>query len=189
MKTIRYGRRETILLPGGRTESFGLVLAGGARIVREDYAGNATLLASIGPGEIFAEAFAIGRMPLTVTVQSVRDGTQVLWLPCKSLFSPCRKACPAHAALLSNLMRLLALKNLFLNGRIAHLSKRTLREKALSYLIEESQRQGGRRFTVPFDRQGMADYLACDRSALSAVLCRLREEGVIAFHKNKFTLL
>jgi CRP-like cAMP-binding protein len=34
----------------------------------------------------------------------------------------------------------------------------------------------------------MADYLAADRSALSAVLGKLRREGIIQFHKNQFTL-
>lgn len=189
MRTIRYGKQETVLRTGGRLESLGLVTEGGVHIVREDFEGNATLLAAIGPGEIFAEAFAIGDVPLSVTVQALQKGAEILWIPSGRLSAPCQKACPAHAALLSNLMRQLARKNLFLNGRIAHLSKRTLREKALSYLTEEARRQGGRHFTVPLDRQGMADYLACDRSALSAVLCRLREEGVVAFHKNEFTLL
>ena len=59
----------------------------------------------------------------------------------------------------------------------------------LSYLSEQAVRQGSRRVTIPFDRQGLADYLAADRSALSAVLGRLRDEGVLSFHKNEFTLL
>lgn len=189
MRTGRYGGQETVLHAGERTERFGLVLTGAIRVIREDYQGAATLLAAIGPGEIFAEAFAIGGEPLSVSVQAAQIGAEILWIPHSRLSAPCQKACPAHAALLTNLMRLLAQKNLFLNSRIEHLSRRTLREKALSYLAEEARRQGGRHFKLPLDRQGMADYLACDRSALSAVLCRLREEGVIAFHKDDFTLL
>ena len=44
-------------------------------------------------------------------------------------------------------------------------------------------------FEIPFDRQGLADYLAADRSALSAVLGKLKKEGVLTFRKNHFTLL
>ena len=48
---------------------------------------------------------------------------------------------------------------------------------------------GGNSFTISLDRAGMADYLAADRSALSAMLGRLKREGIIEYHKNHFTLL
>ena len=40
----------------------------------------------------------------------------------------------------------------------------------------------------PFDRQGLADYLNLDRSALSKELGKMQKEGILEFHKNKFTL-
>lgn len=189
MRMKRYAGRSPILHVGSRPECFGLVLAGSVHILREEYDGSAALLASVGEGEIFAEAFAAGHMPLTVMAQAAQEGAEVLWLPCERVTAPCQNACDSHAVLLSNFMRLLARKNMFLTVRISHLSKRSLRDKVLSYLTEETLRQGSRSVSIPFDRQGMADYLAADRSALSAVLCRLRREGVIEFQKNHFTLL
>lgn len=93
------------------------------------------------------------------------------------------------AKVIINLTRLLARKNIFLTGRIEHLSRRTLREKVRSFLSEQAALAGSREFTISLNRQEMADYLASDRSALSAVLCRMRDEGIIAFHKNRFALL
>ena len=69
-----------------------------------------------------------------------------------------------------------------------HLSRRTLREKVLSYLGEQAAKQGSREFDIPFDRQKLADYLAADRSALSAVLGKLLREGVLTFRKHHFIL-
>ena len=94
----------------------------------------------------------------------------------------------AVPALTANALRLSARKNVFLTERIEHLTRRSLREKVLSYLRAESMRAGSATFTVPFDRQTLADHLGCDRSALSAVLSKLRAEGVLDVHKSTFRL-
>ena len=44
-------------------------------------------------------------------------------------------------------------------------------------------------FEIPFDRQELADYLAVDRSGLSAEISKLRAEGLIESEKNYFRLL
>ena len=49
--------------------------------------------------------------------------------------------------------------------------------------------QGSREFTIPFNRQELADYLCVERSAMSATLGKLREEGILTFRKNFFHLL
>ena len=43
-------------------------------------------------------------------------------------------------------------------------------------------------FTIPYDRQGLADYLNADRSALSSELSKLQKEGVLSYKKNTFSL-
>ena len=177
----RYGTGSVLLQAGETTGRFGIVLAGAAQLWKEDYQGNRALLARLEPGEPFAEVFACLGTPLTVTAEAAGE-TAVLWLPYVSIASRGGQLC-------ENLLRSFAAKNLFLTGRIEHLSKRTLRQKALSYLSEQSLRAGSRSFRIPLNRQELADYLAADRSALSAVLSSLREEGVLTFHKNRFTLL
>ena len=177
----RYGTGSVLLQAGETAERFGIVLAGAAQLWKEDYQGNRALLARLEPGEPFAEVFACLGTPLTVTAEAAGE-TAVLWLPYVSIASRGGQLC-------ENLLRSFAAKNLFLTGRIEHLSKRTLRQKALSYLSEQSLRAGSRSFRIPLNRQELADYLAADRSALSAVLSALRREGVLTFHKNRFTLL
>ena len=70
-----------------------------------------------------------------------------------------------------------------------HLSKCTLREKILSYLSDVSIKAGKNEFDIPFDRQGLADYLAADRSAVSSVLAKLKAEGILDYNKNHFVLI
>ena len=48
--------------------------------------------------------------------------------------------------------------------------------------------QGSSSFSIPFDRQQLADYLGVDRSALSKELGRMRDEGLLETRKNHFFL-
>ena len=69
------------------------------------------------------------------------------------------------------------------------MSKRFTRDKLLSYLSEQARRHNSNTFIIPFNRQQLADFLSVDRSAMSNELCKLRDEGLLIFERNKFTLL
>ena len=177
-----YRKGERILSAGERCAAAGVLLEGGALIVKEDARGDLAVVARVGEGELFAEAFAFAGEPLTVSVTAAEDA-RVLWLDAAAIVA-------GHIpALTANALRLAARKNLFLTERIEHLTRHSLREKVLSCLRAASRRAGGGTFTLPLGRQELADYLGCDRSALSAVLSRLKREGVLDVHKSTFRLL
>ena len=68
-------------------------------------------------------------------------------------------------------------------------SMRTTREKLIAYLSDEAKKQKSASFTIPFNRQQLADFLSVDRSAMSNELCKMRTEGLLEFEKNRFRLL
>ena len=68
-------------------------------------------------------------------------------------------------------------------------AKRTTREKLLAYLYEQEKFHGKRTFTIPFDRQALADYLGVERSAMSAELSKLQKEGLIRYQRSSFELM
>lgn len=80
-------------------------------------------------------------------------------------------------------------KNRNLVQKLGHISRRTTREKLISYLSEEAKKKNSSRFTIPFNRQQLADFLSVDRSAMSNELCKMRDEGLLQFDKNQFILL
>ena len=49
-------------------------------------------------------------------------------------------------------------------------------------------RAGAKTFRIPFDRQQLADYLSVERTALSKELGKMRDDGLLDWHKNVFTL-
>ena len=184
----RFRRGQFLLRAGDRVAFAGILLSGEAEVLQEDFWGNRNLLAAVGPGDLFAEAFACAHAVSPVSVLCKTDGS-VLYLNVRAVFSPCEKACAQHKALSQNLIRVLAEKNMQLNEKAGFLSQRTTREKLLAYLSAQARRAGSASFRIPFDRQQLADFLSVNRSAMSQELCQLRDEGRIQFRRNHFALL
>lgn len=176
-----YEKGVWLLRRGEWTDRLGLVLSGTVHILREDFWGNRSIVGLAGPGEIFAESYALAGEPLEVSVLAASDA-RVLFLRVETALTGCGQ-------LTRNLTALLAEKNLTLTRKMRHMARRTTREKLLSYLSAQALRSGGPEFDIPMDRQQLADYLAVDRSAMSAALGKLRDEGVLEFRKNHFRLL
>ena len=86
-------------------------------------------------------------------------------------------------------MKELATKNLMFHKKIEITSQRSTREKLMTYLMQQAKSIGSDSFTVPFDRQELADYLEVERSGLSAEIGKLKKEGILDCTKNRFTLL
>ena len=183
-----YHKGETVFQRGERIDSVALLLEGSIHIQKEDYWGNLSILNEITEGEIFGEVYAcLGSEEILNNAVAVKD-SEVLFLDVKRILTMCPSACPFHGRLIRNLLSVMALKNKMLTQKLEHMSKRTTREKILSSLSEQSQRTGSPVFDIPFNRQQMADFLSVDRSAMSAELGRMRDEGILSFERSHFEL-
>jgi len=187
-REVGFQREDVLLQRGDVTERLGLVLAGTVHILREDFWGNRSIVGLAGPGEIFAESYALTGAPLGVSVQAASDGAALL-LRAGKMISGCTQVCAFHERLSQNLLNLLAKKNLMLTENMRHVTQRTTREKLMSYLSAQALRAESDTFDIPLNRQQLADFLAVERSAMSAALGRLRDAGALEFHKNHFRLL
>ena len=183
------GAGEYILRAGDRTQAMGLLLSGSAFAVQDDLWGQRNIMGKILPPGTFAEPFAAtpGAVLNVSVVASVPS--KVMFLNIQRITTVCSETCPQHALLIRNLVSVLARKNLQLNDKITHMSKRRTREKLLSYLSSESLRQSSLEFDIPFDRQQLADYLCIERSAMSAELSRLQKDGLLATERSHFRLI
>jgi len=185
-KIRTYRKSDIILLSGDSVNFVGLIISGGINIVKEDIDGNATILAKLTASEIFGEVFACAEvLHSPITVQAT-ENTEVLFIDYKKIFMSCTSACIFHTQLIKNMLKLMAQKNLILNQKIEILSKRTTREKLLCFF--DYQRDGARKFAIPYNREEMAAYLCVDRSAMSNELCKMRDDGLIKFNRNDFEL-
>jgi CRP-like cAMP-binding protein len=188
-RVMGFGKDQEIFSEGDAAVYIGIVLSGAVQIVKEDYYGNRSILDRIEPGELFGESFACadgGPLPVSVVAE---DACEIMLLGSRRITVSCSKACSFHSKLIFNLLKVVANRNLAFNRKLEILSKRTTRDKLMTYLMYEAKRQGSQAFTIPFDRQALADYLGVERSAMSAELGKLRREGVLTTNRNQFCLL
>lgn len=178
-----------ILCPAGEPVGFlGVVLSGSVSIESGDVWGNRSILGKLGPGEVFAEAYAcVPDTPLLVSV-AAQEKTKILCLEMERVLTSCPNSCAHHRRLVRNLLQVTAEKNLELTRKISYTSPKSIRGRLLSYLSDQAILQGSRQFAIPFDRQQLADYLGVERSALSKELGKMRREGILQTEKNRFWL-
>ena len=182
-------RGQTVFQEGESAIYVGIVLSGGVQLIRDDYYGNRSIVSHISAAELFGESYAFsGAKVLPVTVQADAD-SRILLIDSRRIRTCCCNACDFHNRLIENLLRLVANKNLMLHQKIHITSQRTTREKLMAYLLQQAKLQGSNAFSIPYDRQALADYLEVDRSGLSVEIGKLRREGVIECEKNQFRLL
>jgi CRP-like cAMP-binding protein len=178
-KTVHVPKGSPVFLEGSPARFVGVVLSGTVQVIREDYYGNRSVLTVLQPGELFAEVFSFaGLTAMPVSVFAVRD-SEVLLLDCRRVLTTCSDSCHFHGLLLKNLLQEMAQKNLALSRKIRYMSQKTTKEKLMSYLLDQAKQQGSPEFTIPFDRQALADYLGVERSAMSAEISKLRRDGQI----------
>ena len=177
-----------VLRTGDTVESIGIVLSGSVLVIQEDIWGNRNILSKAGPAQTFAAAFACAPGSI-LNVSVIADTpTTVLFLNVKRILHVCPSACSHHSRIIRNLLTDLAEKNLRFSEKLTHMGQRTTRAKLMSYFSAEAQRLGTYEFDIPFSRQQLADYLAVERSGLSLELGKMREEGLLDFHKSHFVL-
>ena len=167
----------------------GVVLKGAVDMIKEDVWGNRTMLLRSYAEDIFGETFACGEDSLSVVSFVAAEDCQVMFLSFCRVMHTCTHACVFHQTLIENMVRLIARKNRELMRKVEVVSKKTLREKILSYLSIQAQTQGANRFEIPLGRVEWAEYLCADRSALTRELAKMKDEGLIDYHRNFFEIL
>lgn len=183
-----YEKGNYITHSGQSINCIGVVLCGKVQMVKEDVWGNKSILALMPEKSIFGETFICSKSyNSTVSFQAASDCT-VLYISFDKILHSCTKACEFHSRLINNMVILIAQKNIQLMEKVEITSKKTLREKILSYLSLQAQRNNNLYFTIPLSRIELADYLCADRSALTRELSRMKAEGIVDYYKNTFQL-
>ena len=188
-KVMTLDKKYTVFTEGSPAKYIGVVLSGEVQVVRNDYWGNRSIVENNGEGQTFCEAFACaGEQNLPVSVVASVP-SEVMLLNSDHILHTCSNNCAFHRQLIFNLMQSLAHKNIGYHQRIEVTSKRTTREKIMAYLTLTAKKENSNVFTIPFDRQELADYLEVERSGLSAELSKLVSDGIIKTQKSKFEIL
>lgn len=187
-KVKNYEKKESIVYEGSEARFVGIILSGRAKVMQVDWMGNRSIVSELRECESFGESFAYA-VTEGIPVNIVADERcEVMFIESLRMIQPCCNACDFHKQLILNLMRSLANQNVMFHKRMEITSKRSTRDKLLTYLSLVAREKHSLSFDIPYDRQELADFLEVERSGLSAEISKLRREGILLSERNHFEL-
>lgn len=184
---LDFGKKGDILhKPYKKHGHFGMLLTGAVQACCDDFDGNRMIMAEVKPGVTFGESLCFLKIPDSPVYIYASEDAEVLWLSLKNIYGGTADALTLDIQ--KRFTALLAGRALSMNTRVQILSKRTLREKLIFYFSDLAAASGSQTFKVSLNREDMATYIGSNRAALSRELSKMKEEGIIDFKKNTFSL-
>jgi len=165
-----------------------VVLSGTAELAAYDYDGNKTVLERFIQDSMFGDMFfkPLGTDEFSVFATSP---CEVMYFRYYDAINLCENVCKEHKNFLDNLFMLMSKKLLTQSRHIEILTKRTIREKLMSYFEHQSAENGSFSFSLPMSLSSLADFLSIDRSAMQREIKRLNDGGVIISKGKKIVLV
>ena len=188
-KLLTFKKGDYVFREGEHIDNICVLVHGKLLVQHDDFWGNRNIVNIIRVGEMFGEAYIAPESGALINDVIAAENCHIVFFDFKRILTVCPTACRFHSMVIQNLFFSISEKNRKLVQKISHMSKRSTRSKLISYLSEEAKRHNNSHFTIPFTRQQLADFLCVDRSAMSNELCKMRDEGLLLFDKNEFTLL
>ena len=183
-----FDKNEHIVSQGDKMEEVVLIVKGGANVENIDSMGNISILMRLKKGDVYGLESAYAGEEFFKDSLIATEKTLVLFLNKHRLITPCSNRCKRHDTVVKNLMQMIAERNINLLDKLSHMSKKSIRDKLLSYFSSVRKESDSNYFEIPFNKTELANYLSVDRSAMSTELCKMRQEGIIDFEKNKYLL-
>lgn len=174
---------------GKPISKIGIILSGEINIIKEDFWGNRNILNKFKSGEIFGEVFALAKVSPNNILVETSQNSKILFLDLTNFSIDNENNSSEILKFLSNIFKISLKKNILFTEKLEHITKKTIREKIISYLSTEALKNRSNSFFIKFDRQELADYLFVERSALSRELSSMKKDGLIEYNKNHFTLI
>ena len=165
---------------------FCILLEGDAQLITYDDNGNKKIIYYYQPNDVFGEAF--------FKIYTNRELFVLAKKKCKVLFYPydiaerCTENCWYHIDLVRNLPDLILHSISKQNFRVLLLSKKSVRDKLMTYFNSLASESKTKSFELPFSLTDLSDYLMIERTAMMREIKRLKDENIIKKNKNKITI-
>jgi len=184
---IREGK--SIQIGNQYSQMIGTVFSGSTYVYSVDYEGNKALLKSIGLGETSGTLYSMLDYSNSLLEFTVTTDSEIIFIRPEYLYIADVKLAVIQQKILVNLLA--SQRQIFLDitEHLACLSQRSIKDKILRFLKIICDKEHSYTFTIPFSREELANHLAVDRASLSRSLSELKDEGIIDYRKNNFTIL
>ena len=184
-----FNKNQPIVSQGDDMDEIMLIVKGSAIVQNTDQMANISILNKLKRGDVYGLASAYAGDTSYKDSVVAAEKTLVLFMNKHRVINPCPNRCKRHDIVVKHVMQMVAESNIQLLEKVTHMSKRTIRDKLLSYFYSLSEKSGSNYFEIPFNKTELANFLSVDRSAMSTELARMKEDGLIDFEKRQFHLI
>lgn len=182
-------KNESIIQDGDDSNYIYIILSGHARSYSLDIDGNRNIINDFPKDSIFGlEYYNTKQKSYKEYLLAVED-TIVIILNSYRCINPCQNRCKRHIDFTKSIFEEISRLLVENKKRIDVICQSKTRDKILKYLKYVKAQTRKEYFTIPYNRQEMADYLGVERTALSYELSKLKAEGIIDYDKNSFKLI
>lgn len=187
-RTRRYQKGEFLLLAGYANKDVGILLQGRVTALKNTVDGASVAITRMAAGGLFGDVLSGSSERSPVSVMAETD-CLAMFFPYQKIIRPCAHLHETHLQLMQNLVLTISNKYFALDRRVDLLICKSLRARISLWLLDEAEKNASDTFTVPLTRAALAEYLNCDRSALSRELGRMQSENLIETYRGSFKIL
>ena len=185
--TVKFTKGINIIDYMDRTNSIGIIDTGSIDIIQTDYDGNETLIDELKENDIFGST--IYSIVLSDECSIItKENTNVTFIDYREIENAEFIKSEFYITFVQNLLAIIFEQMSIKNKRIDILTKKTIRNKLLTYFKQLSKEQGSKSITLPFSLSHLARFISVDRSAMIRELKYLKEEGMIDQKTKKIRL-
>lgn len=185
--TTRFFKKDSIIMSYiNNAGVVGVVIDGEVSISRKNANGESFVVVNLTSGDVFGEVFSNFGFD-DLYARAVCD-TSIVFIDYFRIINQCKKACECHGKMIANLFEVLSSRVNAYSERIEVLSRRTIRDKVLTYFEILARKSLSRSFVIPFSYTEFANYLGVDRAAMTREISNLKEDGLIFSEGRKITL-
>lgn len=186
---VNFEKHQVIVRQGEPMENIVLIVKGGAKIENLDSLGNINILMQLKAGEAYGLETAYAGDDNYKDSLIATEKTLVLFMNRYRLLTQCDNRCKRHEIVIKKINQMIAENNIELQNKLTHMSKKTIREKLMSYFSTLKEKSKSQYFEIPYNVTELANYLAVDRSALSNELSKMKKDGIIDYDKKQYRLI
>lgn len=188
-RELHLRNKQTFVIETDPCDRIGIVVSGAVQLSRTRIDGGRNVLETVLPNDTFGTTYVFRDVKNIGISMSAVGETVVVLFDITNIAHPHHNGCPAHMQFVQNLLTIMSQKTFQIKQKLRIISPRTIRERLMTFLNIYAKRMKSNEFDIPFDRQALADYLCVERSALSAEISKLRNEGVLESDKKHFRLI
>ena len=168
------------------TNIVGIIISGAVQIVRANSSGVHNIIEELREDEVFTTGMNIYSNEIDII--AIED-TKVIIIDYDYIISNINNEKQYFNKFIKNMFQIYNEKLKEKNERLEILSKKSIRNKLLTYFEIQYNKRGSKYIYLPFNFKDLAEYLSIDRAAMSRELKSLKDEGFIETKSKRITLL